>query len=74
MNGRRRAKHRFRRLSDDEDYYDYPSRLLIEPSNLITYSEDDLVETGILAPDGSMIVRPNRDPIGFLWDQFDEHE
>lgn len=81
MNGPCRIRRKTRRSANDDEYDHFPSRLLIEPSNLVVYIEDDLVETGVLAPDGAMIVRPTRDPIGFLWDQFpgaaaplDDHE
>jgi hypothetical protein len=70
MNDRRRTRrpHRRRSHHDPSDpYYDLPGGLLIEPSNLTVYDyHDDWVETGILAPDGDMIMRPGREPIGFL--------
>jgi hypothetical protein len=66
---KRRRQTRRRTYSEPDDpYNDYPSRLLIEPSNLTVYEEDvDEIDTGLLDVHGEPIYRHVREPMGFLW-------
>lgn len=71
MHGRVYPCRRYRPRVEDDDN-DQPIGLLLHPSNLVVEPGDELVFTGLLDQYGEPIVRPAREPIGYLWDQFDQ--